>query len=87
MSTIEFHSWNATAPDLDRPDRVVLDLDPDPALPCSGRAWWKATTLTLNILDELGLKSFSKTSGGKRIRPDIQGGNPRHQGSQHVEHP
>jgi hypothetical protein len=47
----------------------------------------EATTLTLTILDELGLKSFIKTSGGKRIRPDIQGGNPRHQGSQHVEHP
>jgi bifunctional non-homologous end joining protein LigD len=65
MSTIEFHSWNATAPDLDRPDRFVLDLDPDPALPWKSMV--EATTLTLTILDELGLKSFIKTSGGKGI--------------------
>ena len=63
MSVIELHAWNATAPRLDRPDRFVLDLDPDPALP------WKrmleATRLTLTLLDELGLESFLKTSGGK----------------------
>lgn len=65
MSTIEFHSWNARAPDLDRPDRFVLDLDPDPALPWKSMV--EATTLTLTLLDELGLKSFIKTSGGKGI--------------------
>ncbi|AFJ58044.1 DNA ligase D [Pseudomonas fluorescens A506] len=64
-STIEFHSWNAKAPDLDRPDRFVLDLDPDPSLPWKSMV--EATTLTLTILDELGLKSFVKTSGGKGI--------------------
>ncbi|WP_149086714.1 DNA ligase D [Pseudomonas prosekii] len=65
MSTIEFHSWNARAPDLERPDRFVLDLDPDPALPWKSMV--EATTLTLTILDELGLISFVKTSGGKGI--------------------
>jgi bifunctional non-homologous end joining protein LigD len=65
MSTIELHTWNATSADLEHPDRFILDLDPDPTLP------WKhmveATQLTLAILDELGLKSFLKTSGGKGI--------------------
>lgn len=65
MGTIELHTWNATAPKLERPDRFILDLDPDPALP------WKrmieATQLTLTLLDELGLRSFLKTSGGKGI--------------------
>ncbi|MEA9995112.1 DNA ligase D [Pseudomonas sp. 10B1] len=65
MSTIELHTWNATSDDLERPDRFILDLDPDPVLP------WKhmveATQLTLAILDELGLTSFLKTSGGKGI--------------------
>jgi bifunctional non-homologous end joining protein LigD len=65
MSTVELHTWNATADNLDKPDRFVLDLDPDPALP------WKrmieATQLTLTVLDELGLKAFLKTSGGKGI--------------------
>ncbi|MGH8387473.1 MAG: DNA ligase D [Pseudomonas sp.] len=65
MSTVELHTWNATRDKLDKPDRFVLDLDPDPALP------WKrmveATQLTLSVLDELGLKAFLKTSGGKGI--------------------
>ncbi len=65
MSTVELHTWNATSDKLDKPDRFVLDLDPDPALP------WKrmveATQLTLSVLDELGLKAFLKTSGGKGI--------------------
>ncbi|KKX66453.1 DNA ligase D [Pseudomonas putida] len=65
MSTVELHTWNATSDHLDKPDRFVLDLDPDPALP------WKrmveATQLTLTVLDELGLKAFLKTSGGKGI--------------------
>jgi len=65
MSTIELHTWNATARDLAHPDRFILDLDPDPALPW--KAMVEATQLTLTVLDELGLKSFLKTSGGKGI--------------------
>ncbi|WP_223486956.1 DNA ligase D [Pseudomonas sp. A-RE-19] len=65
MSTIELHTWNATAVDLDKPDRFVLDLDPDPALPW--KSMIEATQLTLTVLDELGLKTFLKTSGGKGI--------------------
>ncbi|MGA6097395.1 DNA ligase D [Stutzerimonas marianensis] len=65
MGTIELHVWNAVAPALDHPDRFVLDLDPDPALP------WKrmieATQLTQTLLDEIGLRSFLKTSGGKGL--------------------
>ncbi|WP_329046045.1 DNA ligase D [Pseudomonas aeruginosa] len=65
MSAVEFHTWNATSADLERPNRFVLDLDPDPALP------WKrmveATQLTLTVLDELGLDSYLKTSGGKGV--------------------
>ncbi|GGJ85926.1 DNA ligase D [Pseudomonas matsuisoli] len=63
MGVVEVHGWNATVPKLDKPDRFVLDLDPDPALP------WKhmieATQLTLTLLDELGLRAYIKTSGGK----------------------
>ncbi|HAB64647.1 MAG TPA: DNA ligase D, partial [Pseudomonas sp.] len=65
MGTIEMHTWNAVAPVLNHPDRFVLDLDPDPALP------WKrmveATQLTQTLLDELGLQSYLKTSGGKGL--------------------
>ncbi|WP_263264554.1 DNA ligase D [Pseudomonas sp. RIT-PI-S] len=65
MSTVEFHTWNATGKDGQHPDRFVLDLDPDPALPW--KAMVEATQLTLTVLDELGLKTFLKTSGGKGI--------------------
>ncbi|WP_406822184.1 DNA ligase D [Pseudomonas sp. KnCO4] len=65
MSTIELHSWNGTTDHIEQPDRFVLDLDPDPALPW--KAMVEATQLTLVVLDELGLQSFLKTSGGKGI--------------------
>ncbi|MFJ3008583.1 DNA ligase D [Pseudomonas fluorescens] len=65
MSTVELHTWNATTVDLDKPDRFVLDLDPDPALPWKSMV--EATALTLTVLDELGLQAFLKTSGGKGI--------------------
>ncbi|WP_332768853.1 DNA ligase D [Pseudomonas koreensis] len=65
MSTVELHTWNATQTDLDKPDRFVLDLDPDPTLPWKSMV--EATALTLTVLDELGLKAFLKTSGGKGI--------------------
>ncbi|MGE8411322.1 MAG: DNA ligase D [Pseudomonas sp.] len=65
MNALELHTWNATSKDFDRPDRLVLDLDPDPTLP------WKtmveACQLTLTLLDELGLRAFIKTSGGKGL--------------------
>ncbi|MFK4231611.1 DNA ligase D [Pseudomonas guariconensis] len=63
MNMLELHTWNGTDKDFDKPDRFVLDLDPDPALPW--KAMLEATQLTLTLLDELGLKVFLKTSGGK----------------------
>lgn len=65
MNMLELHTWNATDSAFERPDRFVLDLDPDPALPW--KAMLEATQLTLTLLDELGLKVFIKTSGGKGI--------------------
>jgi len=63
MGALELHTWNAAIDDLEKPDRFVLDLDPDPALPWSRMI--EATQLTLTLLDELGLMAFLKTSGGK----------------------
>jgi bifunctional non-homologous end joining protein LigD len=65
MGTIELHTWNGTVPNLEKPDRFVLDLDPDPALPW--KSMIEATQLVQTLLDELGLVSFLKTSGGKGI--------------------
>lgn len=63
MGTIEFHTWNARSDRIDRPDRIIFDLDPDPALPWSSMV--EATDMTLDLLDELGLKAFLKSSGGR----------------------
>jgi bifunctional non-homologous end joining protein LigD len=65
MSTVEFHTWGARAKKIEFPDRITLDLDPDPALPW--RSMVEATRLTLAVLDELGLDAWLKTTGGKGI--------------------
>ncbi|MFM0393617.1 DNA ligase D [Paraburkholderia phytofirmans] len=63
MGTVEFHTWNAVASNIEKPDRVVFDLDPDAAL--GWERMIEAAQLTRSLLEELGLKSFCKTSGGK----------------------
>jgi bifunctional non-homologous end joining protein LigD len=65
MGTIELHTWNAVTSSIDRPDRMIFDLDPDPTLPWPRMV--EATRLVLTLLDELGLQSFLKTSGGKGV--------------------
>ncbi|MCV4265543.1 DNA ligase D [Pseudomonas capsici] len=63
MGAIEFHTWGATHERIETPDHMVLDLDPDPALPW--RSMIEATQMLLAVLEELGLEAFLKTSGGK----------------------
>jgi len=63
MGAVEMHTWDATSDAIETPDRLVLDLDPDVALPWHSVI--EATRLTLNLLDELELDAWVKTSGGK----------------------
>lgn len=65
MNVVEFHTWNAKVRAIDRPDRMVFDLDPG-----EGVAWARvveAAMLTRALLEELGLKAWLKTSGGKGL--------------------
>jgi bifunctional non-homologous end joining protein LigD len=65
MNTVELHTWNSTVKAIDKPDRMIFDLDPG-----EGITWAQlieATQLTKQMLDMLGLKSFLKTSGGKGL--------------------
>lgn len=65
MNVVEFHTWNSTTRSIDKPDRVIFDLDPG-----EGVQWAtvrEAAMLTHALLDELGLKSWLKTSGGKGL--------------------
>ena len=61
----EFHTWGASFPRLERPDRITLDLDPDTAL-----AWpvlQDAADRIRALLDALSLRWFVKTTGGKGL--------------------
>ncbi|VTU15263.1 Putative DNA ligase-like protein/MT0965 [Variovorax sp. PBL-H6] len=65
MNVIEFHTWNSLARNIDKPDRMIFDLDPG-----EGTSWQyvqEAATLVRTLLSELGLESWLKTSGGKGL--------------------
>jgi bifunctional non-homologous end joining protein LigD len=63
LNTIEFHGWGSRIDQLERPDQIVFDLDPDEDL---GLKEVRRGVRDLKaILDELGLVAFLKTSGGK----------------------
>jgi bifunctional non-homologous end joining protein LigD len=65
MGIVEIHTWNSTADDIERPNRVVWDLDPGPAIT------WKqvvqAARLVRDVLKALGLQSWVKTTGGRGL--------------------
>jgi bifunctional non-homologous end joining protein LigD len=65
MGTIELHVWGATMPRIEQPDTLVLDLDPDVALPFARVI--DAARLVRALLDTIGLRSFVKTTGGKGL--------------------
>jgi bifunctional non-homologous end joining protein LigD len=65
MNTLEFHPWGSRVDKPDAPDRIVLDLDPAP-----GVAWEAVVEGARDIrahLEQLGLASFVRTSGGKGL--------------------
>jgi bifunctional non-homologous end joining protein LigD len=62
---VEFHTWNATVDSLERPNRIVLDLDPGPNVPW--RQIVTAAQLVRSTLQSSGLKSWLKTTGGKGL--------------------
>ena len=64
-NVIEFHTWNATTKDTTKPDRMVFDLDPGEGV--SWKQMQEGTALTRSLLEQLGLESFLKTSGGKGL--------------------
>ena len=64
-NVIEVHTWLSTAMALDNPDHMVLDLDPGPGVPW--RQCIDAASIVRKLLDELGLTSFARLSGGKGV--------------------
>lgn len=65
LGALELHTFNVREDQLERPDRFLIDLDPD-----EGVGWDRvveAATHVRDLLAELGLTSFIKTTGGKGL--------------------
>ena len=65
MGTITFHPWPVRRADVDHPDELRLDLDPQPGTDFADAVRVAATAREL--LDELGYAGFPKTSGGRGV--------------------
>jgi bifunctional non-homologous end joining protein LigD len=63
MGTLEFHTWGSRIEELEKPDMMVFDLDPDAGMNLDTVR--QGVRDTKSVLDQLSLKSFLKTSGGK----------------------
>jgi bifunctional non-homologous end joining protein LigD len=65
MGTIELHGWGAPARDVEHPDRMVFDLDPEEGLDFAEVR--RAALQLRDLLGEMGLVSFAMASGGKGV--------------------
>ena len=65
MNVVEFHTWNSVEQKVDKPDRMIFDLDPGEGVKFDQVR--EGAQLMRALLDELGLKSWVKTSGGKGL--------------------
>lgn len=65
LGVLEIHTWGARFDRPERPDRLIFDLDPGPGVP------WRAVVDgaydVRGLLEELGLQSFVRTTGGKGL--------------------
>ncbi len=65
MGTIEFHGWGSLVADIEKPDRLVFDLDPD-----EGLGFDKVKQAAQDIrrhLADIGLATFPMLTGGKGL--------------------
>jgi bifunctional non-homologous end joining protein LigD len=65
LGVLEIHPWGSKNADLEHPDRLIFDLDPDESLP-----WPTLTAAAAEVrkrLKKAGLESFLKLTGGKGL--------------------
>jgi bifunctional non-homologous end joining protein LigD len=65
MGCLEIHPWGSRNRDLEHPDQLTIDLDPDESL-----SWQVLTEAALDVrrrLKDLGLETWVKTTGGKGL--------------------
>jgi bifunctional non-homologous end joining protein LigD len=75
LGCIELHTWHSRVDDIERPDYLLIDLDPS-----EGNPWEYVREIAMvvkEVMDELGLASYAKTSGATGmhilapIRPEL----------------
>jgi bifunctional non-homologous end joining protein LigD len=65
MDVLEIHTWNTRIDNVERPDRIVFDIDPGSAVPWTTVV--DSARLVRRMLDTVGLASFPKTTGGSGL--------------------
>jgi bifunctional non-homologous end joining protein LigD len=75
LGCIELHTWHSRVDEIERPDYLLIDLDPS-----EGNPWQYVREIAMvvkEVMDELGLASYPKTSGATGlhilapIRPEL----------------
>lgn len=65
MGTLTFHPWPVRRPDVDHPDELRLDLDPQPGTGFTDAR--RVAEVARELLEELGLRGYPKTSGNRGV--------------------
>lgn len=65
LGTLTFHPWPVRSADVEAPDQLRIDLDPQPGTDFSDAAW--VAPHARELLHELGMEGWPKTSGGRGI--------------------
>jgi DNA ligase D len=66
MGTVTLHPWQVRCPDVEHPDELRIDLDPQPGTDFTD-ARGIAVDVLKPILDEIGITAYPKTSGGRGV--------------------
>jgi DNA ligase D-like protein (predicted polymerase) len=65
LGTLRFHPWPVTSADVDHPDQLRVDLDPQPGTDFSHAA--AVAPILREVLQEFGMDGYPKTSGGRGL--------------------
>jgi len=65
LGTLTFHPWPVRRPEVDHPDQLRIDLDPQPGTDFHDAA--RVGLVLRDLLAELGMEGFPKTSGGRGL--------------------
>ena len=65
LGTLTFHPWPVSKSDVEQPDQIRIDLDPQPGTDFSDAVW--VAPHVRELLHEFGMEGWPKTSGGRGV--------------------